>query len=416
MRPGQTCLPELTKPLHIECIFNKNQNMSLLTNILFPTINKKILGYWPDSLPQPDLPNITSEQVTAVMTSIRILADNMSKLPICVKNAEGQEVKEHAANNLLKFQSNNWQTSHTFIQTIESLRNYTGNAYARIRRDNNGFPKSLEILEISDIERYEIKNGNLYYWIKGVKTRAENVLHFKHFSVDGVLGLNPIELTRLNWESTGSAQSTVKNFYKNGMVGQLSLSSSVDYNQINSFQSVLKAWKDKAGHTNAGDVKILPPNSKLDSIPVNLKDAEFLSLIQANSKFIASMFGVPSHMITGETPKYSNVEQSLLDFRTNTLGSIIAMYRAELESKLLTTEERSNGITIEFDTSKLTGTDAKSQAEIDKQLLELGVITPNDLARKYGFPTYDGGDKHYLPFNNLQPVEDYNKEEQQTLE
>jgi HK97 family phage portal protein len=242
-----------------------------LIRTLFPTINRKILGHWPDGLPAPNLPNITPEQVTAVMTSIKVLSDNVSRMPITVRDSNGQEIKGNL-NSLLKFQVNGWMNSQSFFQTAEALRNYTGNSYARIRRDANGFPKYFELLEIADIEQYEIKNGNLYYTVKGKKVRSEDILHFKNFSVDGVLGLNPIELTRLNWESTGGAQSTVKNFYKNGMVGQLSLSSSVDYNNLNNFLPLISKFKEKAGHANAGDIKILPPNSKLDrltgSVPI----------------------------------------------------------------------------------------------------------------------------------------------------
>src|SRR5690606_37531256 len=98
---------------------------------------------------------------------------------------------------------------------------------------------------------------------------------------------------------------------------------------------------------------ILPANSKLVHVPIKLNDLQYLESIKAQAGFIASLFGVPSHMVTGETPKYSTFEQSLADFKQNTIANITTHYEAQLEAKLLRSVERKAGTTVEFDFSAM---------------------------------------------------------------
>ena len=43
--------------------------------------------------------------------------------------------------------------------------------------------------------------------------------------------------------------------------------------------------------------------------------------------------------------------------------------------------------------------DAKGQAEINKILLECGVMSPNELRNSYDLPSIDKGDTHYVSTN-----------------
>lgn len=354
--------------------------------------------------------HIGVQQVGAVMTCVRILADNVSKLPVYVRQ-EGEKLKDHSAYNLLYYSPNGWQNAQTFFSTLETNRNLFGNAFARIHRDGNGFAKRLEFVKNTRVSSWRMKEGRLFYTVDGKEIRSEDILHFKHFSLDGVTGLNPVEMTKIYWETSGKAGLATKKLYDQGMLSTLALKSSVAGANLKQMQDASKKFEESQGALNAGKVVPLPPNTELQSIPISLKDLQFLETIKANANFIAAMFGVPAHMVTGDAPKYANFEQSMLDFKTNTMSGILSMYEYELELKLLTEEERKEGVSIEFDDKSLNATDAQSRAQIDKIHLELGVITPNDIARKEGYKTYPEGDRHYIASNNLTPVDSLSEDQ-----
>ena len=97
-----------------------------------------------------------------------------------------------------------------------------------------------------------------------------------------------------------------------------------------------------------------------------------------------------------------------LDYINNTIAPIITMYRRELEFKLLNDAEILNGYSIEFETNALQITDSKTRIANYKELFGMGAITPNTICKYENFPSYQGGDDHYM-LTQLMSVENYNK-------
>lgn len=352
--------------------------------------------------------SVAAEQVTAVMTSIKILAETLSKMPVHVRK-NGQNLKKHRLYNLLYRSPNGWMTAQTFFSSLEVLRNRTGNAFALIHRDRNGYAKHLEFLEMHRVSSYVMEYGQLFYFVDGNKIPSYNILHFKQFSLDGIIGLNPVELARLHWESTGKAVLSGNKIFDNGMLSNIALKSNISGANTKLMADATTKFTNNVGALNAGKIITLPPNTELQNIPVNLKDLQFLEAIKANSAFIAGLFGVPRHRVTGEDPKFSNFEQGNLDFIHNTMSGITGVYEAELELKLLRDDESDSGVKIEFDDKMLLATDAKSRAEIQKMYFEMGVLTGNQIAITEGYPTYKEGDKRYIASNNLTSIDQLNE-------
>ena len=96
------------------------------------------------------------------------------------------------------------------------------------------------------------------------------------------------------------------------------------------------------------------------------------------------------------------------DYTKNTIGPIITMYRRELEFKLLADEEVNSGYSIEFETGALDITDSRTRIANYKDLYSMGVITPNQMAKLENFPSFEGGDDHYIT-NQAMSIEVYNK-------
>ena len=152
-----------------------------------------------------------------------------------------------------------------------------------------------------------------------------------------------------------------------------------------------------AGATKAGMLAALPPNTDIVDLSMSFADAEFISTMKFNSQMVAALFGVPPHMVgILEATKFNNVEQMMLDFKVSTLSAIGRLYRQELESKLLSTEERLSGTSIEFNFNALLETDSTTRINNQKTLMQMGVMSINDVCKIEGYETYPEGDFHIM--------------------
>jgi HK97 family phage portal protein len=355
--------------------------------------------------------SVQAEQVATVITCVGKLAETLSKIPIEVYRTSGQgkvKAKDHPLYRTVHYRFNDFMTSKRAISALETYRNFQGNAFALIkRREPDAAVIGLEVISPNRIEDLKIRNGILMYDIEFEKeTRSissENVLHFKGLSLNGYWGLTPIEVLRYNWEVVGKAGQLMTSFLDNNASTAKAIKSTTGVAASKQMSEAIAQFAENyAGAANAGKLIKLPPNTELQDVSMRLADAELLNTVKFNARQIYALYGVP---YTLEDPKYSTVEQLLLDFYANTMSVIASIYRDEFEFKLLTEEERDAGVSIEFNDKALLMTDATTRATVLKNHLEMGAITPNQICEIEGYPTYPEGNKHYLPANNLQPVE-----------
>jgi len=352
-----------------------------------------------------------AESVSVVYICIKILADTLSRMPLNVYNetSEGRVVdKRDYRYPLLHYNPNNYTSQQTFFAALEYFRNLKGNSFAKIHRDNRGKVISLEILAPSRVTGYAIENNELYYNIikdgqsnEEEKINGSEILHFRGLTKDGIWGINPIEAIRLNVSSTWQGLQTIDSFYKNNATSPRAIKSTIPQVYQGKMLEALEDFKQKyTGAINAGQMIPLPPNTEVIDLALNFADAEFINTLKFNATQISSLYGVPPHMVgILESTKFNNVEMMMLDFKATTLTAICRMYRQELEFKLLNTNERLNGKTIEFNLMALVEADSTTRINNMRSLANLGVISPNDIAKIEGWPTFSGGDKHYIPGN-----------------
>lgn len=365
----------------------------------------------------------SASSIATVYTACKILSDDVGSFPIEVYKDDETlgriSNKDDYRYSLLHYNPNSYTTSNTFFSTLEYIRNIKGNAFAKIIRD----PKSLKIssFQIVSPDRivgYEINNGKLFYqYVENpdknyILVNAEEFLHFRALSSDGIMGANPIEKLRLNLSTTYKAFSTIDKFYDNNATSPKALKTTVPEGvNPKEWQARIADFNDKyTGVHNAGKMITLPPFTELQDITLNFADAQFIETIRFNADQISSLFKIPPHLVGNfESSKFNNLEQLQLNYKINTIRPILRMYRQELEFKLLTDTERKNGMSIEFNTNSLVETDSKTRIENMKSLFGMGVVTPNMIAKLEGkpFETYEGGDNHFL-LTQLMSVEKYN--------
>ncbi len=368
-----------------------------------------------------------AENISIVYTCLKILGETIGRLPLSVlKNSDDtgtEKYKDHYLYQYLHYNPNSYTTSQCFFTAIEVIRNLKGNAFARIFRNNTtGRVIRLEILDVKAVRGYIIRGGELYYKVvtnedTGVveEIHSNDILHFRMITKDGIWGINPIEALRSNLSTTYQAYNTIDNIYANGARVDKAIKSIASSAQ--SQKVMLDALEDLqnkfAGASSAGKIIPLPPNTELLDLQMNVADAQFIETIKFNANQIAALYGIPPHLVGNyEASKFNNVEQLQLNFKINTVAAIARMYRQELEYKLLTIKERNEGVSIELNLMGLVETDQKSRIEAEKNLIGVGAVTPNDVAKIEGYKTFPDGNRHYMP-SNYMAIEKGNNQENQ---
>ena len=365
-----------------------------------------------------DLSN--SDKVSTVFTCIKILSETLSRMPLNIYNdgGEGRTVnKDDYRYPILHYNPNGWTCQQTFFSSLEYWRNLKGNSFARIYRDNTGRITSLVLIPPSRVTAYNIKNGELYYTIVNDKdveevTNASEVLHFKGLTRDGIWGISNLEALRMNMSSSYSGIQAIDSFYKNNAMTPKAIKSTVSGSNQKAMIEALEEFNRKyAGSTKAGTMATLPPNTEIVDLGLNFVDAAFIETMHFNTQQIAALYGVPAWMVGEMTQtKYSSVETTTLEFKSTTLSAIGRMYRQELETKLLTTDERLNGVSIEFNWNALVEVDSTTRINNLKSLEGMGVVTPNDICMLEGYAVYPEGRFHVIPGNYVSVEKQFTKD------
>ncbi|MFY9150930.1 MAG: phage portal protein [Prolixibacteraceae bacterium] len=237
---------------------------------------------------------------------------------------------------------------------IEKDRVLNGNGFARLTFDNNGKLSKIIPYTYDSVVGIVLKGGALYYSVDNtfnpfVETNhtetinADEFLHFKTANQDGYLGVSPIKSLMFEAGIRQKASETITNFYNNNAMNPVVLSSAInDLSQIKALQEFNEKFQlDVAGSSNAGKVIKLPPGMKLDTLNYKLIDADIINTLKFTNAEIISAFGIPSFLMSYETTQ--SIENQTLEFKTFTLNSILASYKNEIETKMLTSLELEQG-------------------------------------------------------------------------
>lgn len=356
------------------------------------------------------------ENKTHVFNCISIISNNFSKLKINIKK-DNKIVKNHPLNYKLNHRLNNFQNKQTIISTVEAQRNEYGNSFIWMKNKND-----WRIVPPELVQDWEVKNGELIYKINGTTDiqykdtfpsiiKGKDMLHFKHVSKNGIIGMSPLSAANASIEMLNNASSTISNFYKNGAMTNLSMESSLSTNDDTNklMYQDRKNWKSKnTGVSNAGEIIQVPFGHKLTPLHVKFVDMELINTIKFSRDAICSLYQIPNSFLN-EQDSTKDIEQDTLTFKSMCISPISNIYENELMFKLLTEKEIREGYSIEFDLDSLIEVDTASKISVYKDAVIHGMLTPAQASNKLGFENEsEHANKHYVQAQMI-PLEDYEK-------
>lgn len=355
-------------------------------------------------------------------TCIKILSETMGKLSIELKQdtKEGTiKVTDHEVYRMLSQRPNPYMSPSTFKSLVEFNRNHYGNAFIWARY-KGAHIADLWVLE-NDYVTILVDNVNLlatedklYYQYINPKNgqsyifNQKEIIHLKSgTSKNGLQGLSVQEILSTTMQGNKASQSFLNNLNEKGMTARATLEYTGDLDRGKRAELIKTIEEYALGQENAGRIVPIPLGMKLTPLDMKLTDSQYFELRKYSALQIAAAFGIkPNHLNNYEKSSYSNSESQNLSFYVDTLLFILKQWEEELDYKLLTENERIEGMHFKFNVASILRGDLKTQAECLSKYVNNGIYTPNEARDMLDFTTKEGGDVimvngNYIPVTKV---------------
>jgi len=379
----------------------------------------EILGVNVDEL---NLKGKNALKEATVFACIRILADAVGKLPLKIYREQDGKPGEvsHSLSPLLKTRPNPWMSARDFKKAVEVQRLIHGNSYVWIDVATRG-PDAGKVIGLYPLDstRMEIwvddvgllpGKGKMWYVYtdnlgQQYKLKPDEVLHFKGLTLDGIVGMTPLEVLQKTIENAGAASEFINKSFKSGMqvkgivqyVGDLSPDKEKTFRE--------KFEQMSSGLKNANRVALLPIGYQFQPISLKMTDAQFLENTELTIRQIAAAFGVKMHQLNDlDRATHTNIAEQQREFYIDTLMDILTGYEQELTYKLFTDRELQEGYYVKFNVNAILRADPKTRYEAYRTAIQSGFMTPNEVRALEELEPKEGGDR-LLINGNMMPIE-----------
>ena len=329
--------------------------------------------------------NINEESAintSEVYSSVKVLSDDLAKYPLNLLqdvNGTVEKAKHHTAYPLLKDQPNRNMTSFEWKHLVMTQLNLWGNSY--------------HYLESNTVTYHTMYKG------KAVVLNAEELLHFKNLSINGLIGRSPVQVLRESIQGNQKGREMASNLFKREGIPLAILKSTRTPLTTENKETVAESWKK---HLENNNVAILNPDIDYQSVGIPQSDAQFIETMKYNKAEIASIFKVPPYKYgdySGLT--HSNALTQSMDYVKNVMLPYVTNIESELNSKILTELDKKRGYYFKFNMEAELRADQKSRAEFYEKMQHVGVYTINDILRSEDMSTIDNeyGEMRFMSLN-----------------
>lgn len=346
---------------------------------------------------------VTAEKalkLSAVWACVRLRAETISTLPLHLRDGDGNIASDHPLYAILHDCPNADMSAVEFWQAMTVSQDLWGNAYARIFHNSVGNVIALEPMDSESMTVARLENGALQYrYCKGGKTTKYDeaeILHFKGFSLDGLLGLSPIRYAADTLGGQMDANSSAAREFKNGLKAGGFLKTGERVLTEKQRADLKAGLFEFSQPENAGKMMVLEAGMDVagSSVRINPADAQLLESRYFGIEEICRAFSTPPPLI-GHTNKASSWASSMesinMGFLTYAVNPMLVRYEQTITRKLLKPAERSL-YRPKFSVEGLLRADSAARAAFYNQMLQNGVMSRNEVRRLENLPPVDGGD------------------------
>ena len=357
-------------------------------------------------------------KIAAVFRAVNLISSGLATLKLEYKRKDRVKwyfkidngIGGKRLNYVLSVQPNRRMNVSVFLKNLVSQILLQGNAYVLPVKNLYGDVEALYLLTPGSVAHDVYTNtyqvSDAVNMISGAYS-SEEILHFKNVSNDGgYTGISTISYAALTLGIAATSDNeTLKRFATGGRFKAI-LKNNTSTKGWGEYQDEqLKAHGDDLQDAiNRGD-DILAVKGDVEVSPLSMSsaDMQFLESRKFTIREIARFFNVPpSKLMDDSNSNYKSVEVSNIAFYTEALQPIVTEIEREFSAKLLN-EYNYQDYKFCFDLSALYALDLESKARWDKNRLENGIVSVNDLRRERDVEPVEKGDDVYLSVN-LAPI------------
>lgn len=355
----------------------------------------------------------------AVWRAVSILSTTTAGLPLKVLEVKGEDFPEQrrdvAAWRLLRKRANPMMTALAFRTMMTRNLVLLGNGYAEIEWDKAGRPMWLWPMLPKYVEVNVTDSGLVRYTYRlpgktAVTLTAENVLHLKGLSTDGIVGDSVIRRSR---ESIGNALAADRfsgYYFGKGMNVGAVLEHPAKLGAEAQTRLRENVERLTSGLENAHRVAIFEEGMKLKRNEMPLDDAQLLETRHFGIEEVSRWFGVPQHMLSElGRATWGNVESLQIEFVQYGLMPHLHSWEAEVNDKLFSAKTPGT-LYIKHIVEGLLRGDSKSRAELYSKAVQSGWMSPNEVRLKEDLPPIGKEGDVYLVQSALVPLDQVGQE------
>lgn len=339
-------------------------------------------------------------KVATVFACVRNISEDIAKLPLIVYRKLKPRGKERAENlplySLLHDAPSHAMSSFDWrqVMTVDALCG--GNGYSEIIRNGAGEAVELQYIPRQRIVRMfydEIWKYEVLEPTGGVKViEYADMFHLKGLG-DGMMGWSVIRLAR---ETIGGAMAAEE--HANSTFADSAVPSGILEHpgtmKKEAREQLIKTWE--ARHQNKRKMAVLEGGLKYNALSVSNKDSEFLESRQFSVEEICRWFRMPPHKVMHLLRStFSNIEEQNIEYVVDCLTSWGVRWEQEIKRKLI--PKRTNNLFAELLFEGLLRGDSLKRAQLLKEKIYSGQLSPNDAREIDGMNPVEGGDEYFMP-------------------
>lgn len=349
----------------------------------------------------------TALKLSAVWACVRLRSQTISSLPLHLRDDQKNAATEHPLYRLLHSSPNADMSASEYWESQLASLDLWGNGYTHIVREGRRVV-ALDPLNPEKVVVYRTEAGDLRYEYtsKGKATiyTDDEILHLKGFTLDGIMGLSPIQSAAETLGGLMDANRAASREWQNGLKVGGFLKTGAQTLTTEQRDRMRTALSQFGRPENAGKWMVLEAGmepASAQGVRINPADAQLLESRYFGIEEVCRAFGVPPQLI-GHTDKASSwassLEQTNMGFLTYSLRPTLVRIEQALARKLLTPEERSR-YKPKFSVEGLLRADSAGRASFYTQMLQNGVMSRNDVRALEDLPPVEGGEQLTVQLN-----------------
>lgn len=218
--------------------------------------------------------------ITAVYSCIRLLSETVASLPLFVyrptANGDREPARDDPFYELLHDSPNPYQTSYTWRETAMVHLTTWGNAYSEIMRV--GDDRALVPLSPTKMELLRVDGRLVYRYDSTRDIEADDMLHIRGLSTDGLIGLSPIQQHREAIGLYKAAEAYGAALYRNQARPAMVLTTPKTLRP--EMSDKIAAQMDRLrGSDNAGRTVVLEEGMTFEPIGMPADDAQYIECV-----------------------------------------------------------------------------------------------------------------------------------------